>query len=293
MKGGIATNLFVAECVTKLNLPLQGDLLFESVVDEEFGGVNGTLAGRVRGHNADAAILSEPSSLRLCPAQRGGQVVHVIFRNNRGGVLHSDHFPTGAIPQLTHFLTGVKEFAALRSAKFLPHEMYCSLKDPVPVVVTKVFTGPWGFGEPITVPESAQVEMYWQFLPGETAENIAREFHQWLRSLVERFPQIFPVFPEIHCPVRPLPGSAIAASEPLVKELKACAEETLGVTPAIEGIEGPCDMFVFHQAFQIPAVIFGAAGSNTHAGDEYVEIDSLVAAAKTLLLFVTEWCGLR
>jgi acetylornithine deacetylase len=52
-------------------------------------------------------------------------------------------------------------------------------------------------------------------------------------------------------------------------------------------------MFIFQQGFQIPAVIFGARGSNTHAADEYVEIDSLVAAAKTLLLFVAEWCGLK
>ena len=293
MKGGVATNLFVAECVAKLNLPMKGDLLFESVVDEEFGGANGTLAGRLRGHNADAVILSEPSSLRICPAQRGGQVVHLTFRNPTGGVLQSDFFPTGAIPQLTHVLGCVKEFAAHRLATFKPHELYLSLKDPVPVVVTKVFTGPWGFGEPITVPESAQLEMYWQFMPGETGEDIERDFQQWLRALVERDPRIFPSFPDIHYPVRCLPASAISVKDPLVTELTACAVRTLGLTPAIQGIEGPCDMFIFQQAFQIPAVIFGARGSNTHAADEYVEIDSLVATAKTLLLFVAEWCGLR
>ena len=47
--------------------PLAGDVLFESVIDEEFGGVNGTLAGRLKGFNADAVILSEPSFLRICP----------------------------------------------------------------------------------------------------------------------------------------------------------------------------------------------------------------------------------
>ncbi len=291
MKGGVATNLFVAECIANLNLPLKGDLLFESVVDEEFGGANGTLAGRIRGHNADAVVLSEPSSLRICPAQRGGQVVHLTFRNPTGGVLQSDRFPTGAIPQLTHFLACVKEFAARRFATYKPHEMYSSLKDPVPVVVTKVYTSPWGFAEPITVPESAQVELYWQFMPGETGDDVEADFRQWLHAAVKREPHIFPALPDVHNPVRCLPGSAISATEPLVRELAACAEKTLGFTPAIQGIEGPCDMFVFQQSFQIPAVIFGARGSNTHAADEYVEIDSLVAAAKTLLLFVAEWCG--
>jgi acetylornithine deacetylase len=50
-------------------------------------------------------------------------------------------------------------------------------------------------------------------------------------------------------------------------------------------------MYVFHQAFGIPAVLWGARGGNTHAADEYLEIDTVVAAAKSLLLFVCRWCG--
>jgi acetylornithine deacetylase len=51
-------------------------------------------------------------------------------------------------------------------------------------------------------------------------------------------------------------------------------------------------MYVFHQAFKIPAVLWGACGGNTHAADEYLDIDSAVEAAKTLLLFVCRWCGI-
>jgi acetylornithine deacetylase len=72
MKAGIAINAFMMEAVEELGLRLAGDLVFESVVDEEFGGVNGTLAGRLRGYNGDAAIISEPSFLRICAGQRGG-----------------------------------------------------------------------------------------------------------------------------------------------------------------------------------------------------------------------------
>lgn len=35
----------------------------------------------------------------------------------------------------------------------------------------------------------------------------------------------------------------------------------------------------------------GARGGNTHNADEYLEIDTAVAAAKSLLLFVCRWCG--
>ncbi len=76
-----------------------------------------------------------------------------------------------------------------------------------------------------------------------------------------------------------------------MRELAACATQVLGREPLIQGIEGPCDMYVFHQGFGIPAVLWGARGGNTHAADEYLEIDSVVQAAQTLLLFVCEWCG--
>jgi acetylornithine deacetylase len=282
MKAGVAMNVFIAEAVAALDLQLCGDLLFETVIDEEFGGVNGTLAGRLRGFNADAAVISEPSFLRVCPAQRGGRTAHITFRAS-GGVLTEGNFPAGVIRQLTHFLAAIPEFAAARRRKATIHELYAHNPDPVPVSVTKIFTSPWGTGEPITIPEECRVELYWQLMPGETRDEVDREFLQWLSGVTEQ--------PAIEFPIRWLPGSAILESEPLVRELADCAEAVLGARPPVVGIEGPCDMYVFHQAFSMPAVLWGPRGGNTHAADEYVEIDSLVDAAKTLLLFVCRWCG--
>ena len=50
-------------------------------------------------------------------------------------------------------------------------------------------------------------------------------------------------------------------------------------------------MYVFHLGFGIPAVLWGACGENAHGADEFVEIDSVVKAAKALLVFVCRWCG--
>jgi acetylornithine deacetylase len=128
-------------------------------------------------------------------------------------------------------------------------------------------------------------------MPGETQDQVDREFFSWLDGIVRSRPEIFPSAPQVEFPIRWMPGSAIPTSEPLVRELAACAEAVLGTLPQIEGIEGPCDMFVFQRGFSIPAVLWGPRGGNTHNADEYVEIDSLVDAARTLLLFVCRWCG--
>jgi acetylornithine deacetylase/succinyl-diaminopimelate desuccinylase-like protein len=73
-------------------------------------------------------------------------------------------------------------------------------------------------------------------------------------------------------------------------EVRATCERIGGMCCARDG-QRAADLYVFHQAFSIPAVLWGPRGGNTHAADEYVEIDSLLDAAKTLLLFVCRWCG--
>ncbi len=288
MKAGIATNLFIAEALANLGISLRGDLTVEAVVDEEFGGVNGTVAGRLRGYLADAAVIAEPSFLRICAAQRGGRTVHITFRSS-GGVLTEGKFPAGVIDQLTYFLNGVREFSKQRN-ETPTHPLYAECPDPVPVSVLKVFTAPWGSGEPMTVPEECKVELFWQMMPGERQEVVEREFHVWFDGLLAGAPQLFEQLPVVEFPIRWLPGSAIEVSEALVKELRACATLVLPEPPPVAGIEGPCDMFVFHE-FKIPAVLWGPCGGNTHAADEYVDLDSAVAAAKALLLFVCSWCG--
>ena len=289
MKAGIAMNLFVAEALHELHVQLAGDLIVETVVDEEFGGVNGTLAGRVRGYVAEAAVIPEPSFLRICAAQRGGRTAHITF-SGAGGVLSEKSYPAGVVQQVTHFLSELPNFAAQRRRSAKPHLLYAHHPDPVPVSVTKIFTAPWGTREPITTPEECKVELYWQLMPGETCADVEREFFEWFEHMLCAAPRLFARKPAVEFPIRWLPGSAIDPSEPVVTELTACAARVLKEPPPVVGIEGPCDLFVFHE-FGIPAVLWGPRGGNTHGADEYVELDSVLMAAQALLLFVCQWCG--
>jgi acetylornithine deacetylase len=282
MKAGVATNLFVAETLAEMGIRLAGDLTVETVVDEEFGGVNGTLAGRLMGCTADAAIISEPSFLRICPAQRGGRTVHLTFSAPNEGILGGSP-AAKVIEQLRSFLNSVETFAQQRRAGVRVHPLYAHLKDPVPVSVTRVFTAPWGTSEPTNTPGKCRVELFWQAMPGESVDDIDREFFAWLDTL--------PVRPVVEHPIRWLPGSALAENHTLVAELAQAAEPVLGSIPPVQGIEGPCDMYVFHE-FGIPTVLWGARGGNTHNPDEYVEIDSVERAAAVLLSFVCRWCGM-
>lgn len=282
MKAGLATSLWLAEALDALKIALAGDLLIESVVDEEFGGVNGTLAARLRGYRADAAVICEPTALRITPAQRGGRLVHLslsapgdIFADEQGGV----------ISQLRSLLDALPAFAAAREKRAPRHPYYEHLAARAPVSVTCVSSGAWGFDEPITVPLACRVEIFMQAMPGETREEIDAQFLTWLEQTAAGFP----VRPEIAFPIRWLPASVLAPDAPLITELAGSAREVLGREPAIQGMEAPCDMYVFHQ-MGIPAVLWGARGGNAHAPDEYVELDSALDAARVLGEFVVRWC---
>lgn len=292
MKGGIGAALLAMEMICELGIGLKGDLMMEAVVDEEFGGVNGTLAARLRGPEADGVILCEPSQTAICPAQTGGRTVHITLRGSGSGILGDKKTEVRALDQLQFLLGNVERFARQRRAIAPVHALYSGSSDPVPVWITKIHYGGWGTTEPITLPTLCRIEMYWQTMPGEQQQEIEEEFSRWLDSLCSERPDLFSVRPEIEFPIRWLPGSAIDGGTALVQELADTYKEATGCAAEIRGIGGPCDMFVFHQHFLTPAVLFGPSGGNTHAPDEWVDVDSAMLTAEVLARFICRWCGI-
>ena len=86
MKGGL-TAMFWAMCILQdLGFQPGADILFESVVDEEFAGGNGTLAARLRGHNADLAMIQAPTRMEVCPRVWGHSRRPDAYRSGRHGL---------------------------------------------------------------------------------------------------------------------------------------------------------------------------------------------------------------
>ncbi len=290
MKGGIAAMLVAVEALKEIGVKLRGDLLFETIVDEEFGGVNGTLAARLRGHNADAAIITEPSQQMLCPAQMGGRIAHITLHADNGGILREGE-PLPTVNDQLHYLLGqVYEFARQRKERTPVHALYAESCDPVPVWVTKIRSGGWGTKEPVTLPTSCNIELYWQAMPGEELEAIDLEFFAWLDRAVAARSDLFAVKPEVSFPIEFLPGSVSDGQQEMVTQLSESFQQVTGARPLVRGIGGPCDMFVFHHHFSTPALLFGPRGGNTHNPDEWVDLDSAQATMETLARFICRWC---
>lgn len=289
MKAGIAMNITVLRALHLAKIQLRGDLIFESVVDEEFGGVNGTLAGRLRGYNGDAAVIGEPTSLRICPAQRGGRTVHITL-HGPGGILGDQTPRYRVMDQLNHLLSRLEVFQKQRESRVTVDPYFADCTEPFAVWVTNVATGKWGWTQPITVPERCQVELYWQAMPSETQAEVEAEFHEWLAQTVAARQDLFPAPPDVRFPMRWLPGCSIMRDTALVSEFSATAG-ACGTQPLIEGLDAPSDMYIFQNCFDTPAIMWGPDGAGAHQADEYVDIPSLIRATRILAQFACRWCG--
>jgi acetylornithine deacetylase len=79
--------------------------------------------------------------------------------------------------------------------------------------------------------------------------------------------------------------------EPIIGMLARCYEDAVGASPQVEGVTYGADMRLLINHAKVPTVLFGPGDVRlAHFTDEFVEIDELVAAAKTLVLAVLRWC---
>ena len=70
MKGGVGAALFALEALVASGVELAGDVVFETVPDEETCAM-GTIAAIARGYRGDAGLVPEPTCLNLWIATRG------------------------------------------------------------------------------------------------------------------------------------------------------------------------------------------------------------------------------
>jgi acetylornithine deacetylase len=293
MKGAMGAMLALYKAVSVEKIPLRGALCYESVVDEEEGGVNATIAGRLRHGRMDGAVIPEGTGLAVYPAARGVLVTDFIFSSGTGTWLQvgtGGEAGAGAVEQIGVFLTHLNELQAIRRQHPV-HPLYTSYPDPVPVQVTKVYAGGWGSLVPIAVPPEGRIEVIVQTLPGEQRADVLKEQQDWLAGLVAAHPQAFAIPPQTRHRLRWLPGTAIDPTHPLVTTITESVSQVSGRTPTVVGAPYACDMFALHQIFNMPALLFGPTGANAHAADEYVELESIFSFFEALLFFVLQWCG--
>jgi acetylornithine deacetylase len=291
MKGGLVAQFALACALRNGGIRLGGDLICESVVDEEWGGGSGTLAARLRGSAADACVISEGTQLGIYRASRGGAVIDLSFEAGDAEHYFSAEQVISPALELGRLLRWVETWVQQRAA-VTGCGAYREFADPAPLQVLAVESNRLTTEVPLSVPQHAAIRLYFQFLPDEDCGAVLAEVRRSLEQFAEADP-FFRNHPIAWSPFYdpPLLGHELGEDHPWTACLSQAAAACLGAPPLVTAAPYPCDAFLLQREFQIPTLLFGPRGAGAHNRDEYVEIDSVIQTAETILAAALEWCG--
>lgn len=283
MKGGLAACVFAVKALAASGVPLRRDIMVQSVIGEESGGV-GTLACILRGYRPSAAVIAEPTSLKLLTAQAGC----LMFRLRvRGKAAHgaSRYMGVSAVEKFQPILA---ELLALeeRRRKMRVHPLFKGVKNPVTLSVGTVRAGNWDS----TVPEELVAEGRYGVWPGEGLSEARSQFESAVHKGSSHDPWLKGHPPEVEWFGPQWESAEIPADHWLPRLVSRACAEALGGEPARGAIAGGTDMRLFTNVAGAPAVIFGPGDDRVaHFSDEWVSLDEVRMACRAYALTALAW----
>ena len=275
MKGGIAS--MCAAAVTATDGTSDRQIIITAVADEEYEslGMRALIASGVR---ADAAIITEPTRLAICPAHRGFVWMDVTFR---GRAAHGSRYDIG-VDAITHAGLVLAELEKLERAREQ------GTRHPLlgrGSLHASVIRGGVGMS---TYPEECVLSLERRTLPGETSDHAVREIENACAAVRARDSRLDA---QITQTTSQLP-SDVSVDAPIVGRLKRALERE-GVPTRIEGMSAWTDAALLNEA-GIPTVCFGPGDiALAHAAEEFVPIVEIETATRVLSRVVIDWCGGR
>jgi acetylornithine deacetylase len=260
MKAGLAAIMVAGAEAAQAGL--RGDVIVTAVCDEEVASI-GTVRVAER-YRADAAIVSEPTEMRLVVAHKG----YVSFEiETKGRAAHGSRPDLGvdAIAHMGHVLVGIESLDAhLRASP--THPLLGSGSLHAAVIE--------GGQEYSSYPERCLLKGERRTIPGETTEHVEDELRELLgeidgevRIVVAREPFETP------------------EDTPIVELVSRHA----GV-PEIVGAPYWAESALLSSA-GIPTVVFGHAGEGAHAVEEWVDLESAERCAEIYATVARELCA--
>ena len=270
MKGGLAAMIDAARLLAGRRAVL-GRLVVAAVVDEEYASLGAdALVTRWR---ADAAIVAEPTDLRIAVAHKGFAWLDV---QTAGRAAHGSRPQEGedAIVRMGRVLNALERLDAELQGR-PAHPLLGTASVHASLIA--------GGQELSSYPECCTLQLERRTVPGEPADLPEREIRRLLVALREE-DSAFRGDVQLRFS---RPAYETPAGHPLPRILG----EVVGATsrPAAPvGMSFWTDAAVLGSA-GIPTVLFGPAGAGLHGPEEYVEIDSVLACRDALAALAERW----
>ncbi|HEX3786667.1 MAG TPA: ArgE/DapE family deacylase [Pseudonocardiaceae bacterium] len=262
-KGSLVAMLAALERLAAAPAGLVGELVLTAVVAEEAGGL-GSLRLVRDGLFADAAVVGEPTGLRIARAHKGTYMHTLRFT---GTAAHSaaPWLGRNAVADAAAFVAATERETARLKEK--PHPAL----GPATMTVTLIEGGTFQN----TVPGSAMLTVDRRLVPGETHADCDRQLADLLDRLAAQRPGLVVEPPETIVATVP---SETAESELIVRSALAAVGRVGRPLERAVGFNAGCDMSKLVGA-GVPTVICGPGDlAQAHGPDEYVDVREVVDA---------------
>jgi acetylornithine deacetylase len=264
MKGGLAAMIDAVRLVIQRGGLAAGTLIVAAVADEEHGSAGAEAL--VRRWSADAAVVTEPTSLDVAVAHKGFQWVDV---QTHGRAAHGSRPKEGrdAILMMGRVLARLETL-----------DRRLQQQPPHPVLGTPSLHASMveGGHELSSYPVQARLQFERRTLPGEPATAALDE----AVAILEELRREDPGFEAEATPMFGRDGYAIDASNPLPEMLGRVARDA-GCSANRVGMSFWTDAAVLGAA-GIPSVVFGPGGAGLHGIEEYVIVDDVLRCRDVL-----------
>ena len=271
MKSGLAACMLALRDASRS--ALRGDVILTAVADEEHASLG--IQSVLRQVRADAAIVTEPTSLHLCVAHKGF-TWHEVTTRGRAAHGSRPDLGTDAIVHMGRVLGRLEDLQReLESRPAHPRLGHAS-------VHASLIRG----GQELSsYPERCTLHVERRTLPGETLKSIEAEWEALLRPLSHE--SDFQAEQRVTL-VRE--AFEVAEDASIVKALREQAEQVLGRAPGYMGQSFWMDA-AFLAAAGIPTVVFGPHGAGAHAAEEWVDLASAEDCHAVLSATLAAFCA--
>ncbi|CAM3498851.1 peptidase [Cytobacillus oceanisediminis] len=285
MKGGTVSLLLAMEAIISLDIKLKGDVIFQSVIEEESGGA-GTLAAVLRGYKADGAIIPEPTNMKIFPKQQGSMWFRITVkgRSAHGGTRYEG---VNAIEKAMIVMSKLQDLEKARNLK-ITDPLYSKIPIPIPINIGKINSGEW----PSSVPDIAVIEGRMGVAPDEDMKSAERELEFCMKKVAEKDDWLKKNPPQVEWfGGRWIPGN-LEENHPLMSVLSESYEAVKGKQPVVEASPWGTDGGILSRIGDTPVVVFGPGVTEAaHDVNEYISIQEVFHAAEIIALAIMEWCG--
>ncbi len=285
MKGGNVSMLLAMEAIIRSGIKLKGNVIFESVIEEESGGV-GTLATLLRGYKADAALIPEPTNMKLFIKQQGSMWFRVTVEglSAHGGTRYEG---VSAIEKAVLVHQAILQLEKKRNAR-IKDPLYSTIPIPVPINMGKIQGGSW----PSSVADLVVIEGRIGVAPEEEMDAVRKELQEcvlevsqsdaWLKD----HPARVEFFGAQWVP------NTLDARHAFAEAIKKSYHEVYQKPVRIEASPWGTDGGLLAKVGGIATLVIGPGETKVaHYSDEYIEINEMTRAAKVFARTLIDWCG--